>query len=48
MAFFPFDVGDKTHPTGIALLARIIQTLLHRQRRIAHGVPQFKLYSPKH
>jgi hypothetical protein len=30
------------------ILARIIQTLLHRQRRIAHGVPQFKLHSPNH
>jgi hypothetical protein len=38
MAFLTLDMGDKTHSTGIALLARIVQTLLHRQ--INHGIPQ--------
>jgi hypothetical protein len=46
MALFSLYVGDKSNPAGIALLARIIQTLLfwqtllHRQRSVAHGVPQ--------
>jgi hypothetical protein len=40
MAFFALDMGNKTHSTGIALLARVIQTLLHRQRRVNHGIPQ--------
>jgi hypothetical protein len=45
MALPALDVRDKAHATCIALLARIIQTLLGRQprlygqRRIAHVVP---------
>jgi hypothetical protein len=38
MALFSLDVGDKTHSAGIALLARIVQPLLHRQ--ITHGIPR--------
>jgi hypothetical protein len=39
MALFALDMGYKAHSTSIALLARIIQALLHRQRRIAHVFP---------
>jgi hypothetical protein len=47
MAFLSLNMGDKTHSTGIALLARIVQALLHRQRRVAHGVPQIKTFKQK-
>jgi hypothetical protein len=47
MALLTLDMSYKAHSTSIALLARIIQTLLQRQRRIAHGVPQFKLHGSK-
>jgi hypothetical protein len=45
MALLALDMGDKAHSTSIALLARIVQTLLdwqtllHRQRRITHMFP---------
>jgi len=39
MALLALDMGYKARPTGIALLARVVQTLLHRQKRIAHVFP---------
>ena len=40
VTFLSLDVCYKAHTAGIALMARIIQALLYRQRRMAHVVPQ--------
>lgn len=44
VALFALDVRDKAYAARVALLARIIQALLYRQRKMAHVVPYQIMY----
>jgi hypothetical protein len=47
MALLTLDMRHKAHSASIVLMARVIQTLLDRQRRMTHTLFLIKITNPK-